>query len=264
MKKTSFVLIIFLSLIIISGCTAKNTDAETTQPASSSAAITEPTSTASDTEAETTAPEDDVFSIETPFAVLKYPAKWKNKAEISVADDKVSFSANDTPLFDLLVNSDDGFVMGTLVGEEENVHINVLDYDVEDDELVEMQEDVNVILQNLMEDYDFQPGVKAEREDNSTFDIETPVVTMKYPSKWHDRVTVDVRDGGVYFSCDGTQLFDLIFSECDGFLLGTYNGTPIYVVDYDVEDDELAEMQEDVNVILQHLMEDNAFTVHIG
>ena len=45
-------------------------------------------------------------------------------------------------------------------------------------------------------------------------------------------------------------------------LLGTYKDTPIYIVDYPVETDEQAAMQEDVNVILQYLMEDPKFTIN--
>lgn len=136
---------------------------------------------------------------------------------------------------------------------------------MEGGDLAEMQEDINVIFQHLVSDYDFEAGVALEKEDDSVFEIETSVTTLYYPTKWKDRVTVDVEDTKVSFSCDGTPLFDLVFTESDdGYLLGTYSGTPINIVDYMVYDDTLAAMQEDVNVILQHLMEDENFVIHLN
>ena len=67
------------------------------------------------------------------------------------------------------------------------------------------------------------------------------------------------------------MLFDLSFVDVnDGFLLGTYSGIPIYIIDYEIKEDNYTEdevfdmycMQEDVNVILQHLMEDPNFTIN--
>ena len=84
---------------------------------------------------------------------------------------------------------------------------------------------------------------------------------MKYPAKWREDVQIDVSDDGVRFSNNGTALFDLLFHECDGYLLGSYNGTPIYIIDYPVDDAEQANMQEDVNVILQYLMDDPSFQI---
>ena len=85
---------------------------------------------------------------------------------------------------------------------------------------------------------------------------------MKYPAKWQDKVEISVSDEGVKFSASGVPLFDLVFAEGDGFLLGTYNGTPIYIVDYPVETEEMLAMQEDVNVILQYLIEDSNFKIN--
>ena len=113
-----------------------------------------------------------------------------------------------------------------------------------------------------MNDYTFVVGDALEKEDSSTLDISTSIVTMKYPSKWREKVQIEVEDNGVKFSNNGTMLFDLMFIECDGYLLGTYSGTPIYIVDYSVNNDEQAIMQEDVNVILQYLMEDKNFIIN--
>ena len=256
---------------LFAGCENGKNDPETTQSASPvtedirtetapNTAATETQEPTSETTEDTAESQDGYCLIETSFAALKYPAKWQDKVDFDVSDEKVSFSANGTPVFDLLVNSDEGDVMGTLLtGDEESVYINIRRYDVEDGELSEMQDDAEVILQNLIRDYDFVPG---EKVNSSLMDIYTSVVTLKYPEKWSDKVTIDVREGGVYFSCWGTPLFDIIFSECDGYLLGTYGSTPIYIIDYPVEGDELAAMQEDVNVILHNLMKDEQFTLN--
>ena len=47
--------------------------------------------------------------------------------------------------------------------------------------------------------------------------------------------------------------------KVEGYHAGEYNGTPVYIVDYKTKTDEQAVMQEDINVILQHLSEDPAF-----
>ena len=124
------------------------------------------------------------------------------------------------------------------------------------------QEAVNTIMTHLASDYTFKINELVEDGDTSTFDIETSVVTMKYPNKWKDKVQVKVSDEGVKFSNDGTPLFDLNFIECDGYLLGTYKNTPIYVVDYTVKTDEQIAMQQDINVILQNLMSDSNFVIN--
>ena len=205
--------------------------------------------------------DEPTYTISAGGLELKYPEKWKDKVVVEVEDDRACFSCGETKLFDLLFNTDEGYVLGTVKGEKYTV-IRVMDYTFENEELCAMQEDVNIILHHLAEDYDFEVGVAMEEEDTTTIDINTSLVTMKYPAKWQDKVQIDVSDNGVKFSAEGTPLFELIFAECDGYLLGTYKETPIYIVDYDVETDEQAAMQADVNVIFQHLMEDSNFVIN--
>jgi hypothetical protein len=52
-------------------------------------------------------------------------------------------------------------------------------------------------------------------EDDSTFDIETNLGTLKYPNKWKEKVLIEVTDEKVCFSKDGVQLFDLFFKDSD-------------------------------------------------
>ena len=100
------------------------------------------------------------------------------------------------------------------------------------------------------------PEEVIAKEDALEFEIVTPVVTLKYPSRWKEKVQVEVLEKRVRFSTAGVPLFDLVFEECDGYLLGTYQETPIYMVEYPVETEEQAAMQAGVNTILQHVVMD--------
>lgn len=199
--------------------------------------------------------------IEVAGLELKYPQKWEGKVDVATEAHQATFSCGDSRLFDLYFNKTEvGDVLGTVCGDTNTVITYVL-YPLEGDnaELVQMQEDVNYILDHLAEDYDFVSGAAEEVVEPDVFDIETSVVTLKYPLKWKDKVTIEVSDGKVCFSNEGTPLFDLVFSEGEGYLLGSYNGTPIYLVEYPVSTEEQIQMKDDVNVILDYLSMDEAF-----
>ena len=209
--------------------------------------------------------------ISTPFAELTLSGKIDENVDHSVTCEEpytLTFSAkkDQTELFSIVFNGTGEILMGTIVGDDAStvVYMNVpeLDRNSENyDEYCAYQEGVNDILNGLMRDYVFQLNEIAVPEDNSTFDITTDFAIMKYPAKWRDRVKVEVSATRVKFSDGDTPLFDLVFEDCNGYLLGTCDGTPIYIIDYPVETNEQAAMQEDVNVILQHLMEDPLFTI---
>lgn len=105
--------------------------------------------------------------------------------------------------------------------------------------------------------------------DVPVFDIKTRVCVMKYPLKWKDSVKVEITDDAVFFSSGDVKLFDLLFGSDEGYLLGTYNGTSISIVSYDINGDGLSEtdyhtycaMQEDVNVIIQYWLADKNFVI---
>lgn len=202
----------------------------------------------------------DTFTIKAGGLELKYPAKWKDKVTVKADENQAAFTRGDDKIFDILFQSDKGTLLGTVKGEKNTV-ISVVDYkaDPKDEELMEMQSDLNVIISHLSEDYDFAVGEKIRAEESGTFEIETPVVTLQYPSKWKDKVTVDITNDGVMFSNSGDKLFDLMFVEGNGYLLGKYDDTPIYVVDYKVKTDEQRDMLSGINVILEHLREDSHF-----
>lgn len=202
----------------------------------------------------------DTYTIQAGGLELKYPAKWKDKVKVTLSGNQASFTRGEDKLFDILFNSDKGDVLGTVKGDKNTV-VSVVSYKLKDGdaELSEMAADLNVILNKLSADYDFVIGERIVDEDNSTFDIETPVVTLKYPSKWKDKVKVDITEDGVKFTSGGAKVFDLMFVEGDGYLLGKYNDTPIYVIDYPVKEKEQQDMQAGINVILQNLRQDSNF-----
>lgn len=192
---------------------------------------------------------------------FKYPQKWENKITVSQEDDRVSFSRGDIRLFDFIFNRpNEGILLGTVYGKQNTV-ITVVSYPLGDgdSEAREMQEDVNDILDHLLEDYDFVAGEAGEIIEGDVYGIPTSVTTFYYPTRWKDRVTVEILTEKVCFSSSGTPLFDLIFSEDSGVLLGYYDGTPISFVEYPVEDEDHVQMKEDVNVILDYLNMDEAF-----
>lgn len=217
------------------------------------------------------------FVIETPYGNLRYPEKWKDMVTIDVDDSDcyvVKFSTDGAPLFDLSFNGGSGYVLGTLKLEEGNAVLRIMSYDFDSEsEMYEtycmMQEDVNVILAHLSDEYEFAVGEIIEDEDTSVFAIETPLTTLYYPEKWKERVTVDVLEDVVKFSSEGIPLFDLRLGGDEGALLGSYNGIEIRIISYDMDQNGLSEerfnelciMQEDVNVILQYLAEDSRFSM---
>ena len=225
--------------------------------------------TVTDNAEETTAK---MKSIHTPFADLKVSEDFFENVEYEEAEKSpytlvFRTKADKTDIFTLIFGGEGDALMGTLIGEKENtvIYMNFAELDSNSENYQEYcayQEGINDIINGLVNDYQFVVNQVVEYEDNTTFDIKTSVVTMKYPNKWKEKVKIDVTEESVKFSNDGTPLFDLIFKECDGYLLGTYKDTPIYIVDYLVDTDEQAAMQEDVNVILQHLMEDSNFKIN--
>lgn len=149
MKQLSLVIVLILSAILMFGCASsdKTPTTETTEA---------PTTTVQTTAAEPSSP---VFDIETRVCVMKYPLKWKDLVTVEVADDSVCFSYGDIKLFDLLFDSDEGYLLGTYDGTQ----IKIISYDFDKDSLSEdeyfnccaMQEDVNVILQYWLSDKNF-------------------------------------------------------------------------------------------------------------
>lgn len=265
MKKALFsIMAASLSVLLLAGCSGKNSENNSDTLKGETQAVENG--------------ENPVMVYKTKYCDLKYPSKWADKVSVTIDDSDVytvKFSmGDDTPVFDLTFNASSGNLIGTLIGEDENVVIRIKDYDMsEDDERYNdfcgAAEDVNVIIENLIADYSFAAGEEVIKEDNSVFEVRTSLVTMYYPTKWQDKVDIDITDDSVKFKSSEDKLFDLNFDSDEGYLLGKYDGVTISIVSYDINSEGMSEdryyqlcaMQEDVNVILQHLMDDEKFEI---
>ena len=218
-------------------------------------------------------PEEENFvTISTPYADLRLPASFDKAVSHEETGNEpyvITFKSrtDETELFSIIFNGTGEYLVGTLMGEEKNtvVHANTNDLDQNDQNYESnlfYQEQLYLILGYLAEDYNLVPEEAIDDEDPMDFEIQTSLVTLYYPSRWKEKVEIEVLDNGVKFSAAGTPLFDLVFEECDGYMLGSYEGTPIYMVEYPVETEEQAAMQAGVNTILQHLTEDPSFTIN--
>ena len=238
MKKATAIVLCLLMLFVLSCCAEKREN--------------DPEASAEDT----------VFTIKAAGLSLKYPEKWRDKVSVEIGEDAVSFSAGQTPLFDLTFNSEQGDILGTVNGEHPVV-IRALLHDIppSDSEMAAMQEDINVILSYLVAEYDFVAGQALTGEESDTFEIQTQVATLHYPLQWKDIVSIQQDGSKVSFLYEEEPVFDLVFEVCDeGALLGTYGDTPIYAVLYPVASDVAQSMQEDINVILSFLETDVLFS----
>lgn len=167
MKK--FVLIlsaIAVSLCVLTACgenKAKPEDDKKVQTAANSQSTTE--------NIEYYKSDAETFEIETPYAKLKYPTKWKDKCVVEktegdpyvvtvsgIADDK------NIKLFDVVFGTapKDSYLLGTMTSDGREVTVSIVDYskDYADDysaddypELYAMAEDVNEIISGLVYDY---------------------------------------------------------------------------------------------------------------
>ena len=215
----------------------------------------------------TTEEELKVYEIPTKLVPLKFPERWKDIVKVEeIKDDPytLAFSANGDKVFELIFNGTQGDVLGTLITDKGQylVTVNMSPLKKTSDKYEtdrNIQEDVNVILSYLDKDYKFVYGVDAREEDIDVYAIKTSLVDLYYPVKWKDRVKTEVSDNKVSFSCDGNPLFDIMFGGDKGNLVGRYDGTDILIVDYPLKDQDMKNMQEDVNVILNHLNKDKKF-----
>ncbi len=218
----------------------------------------------------------EVYEIETKYCTLKYPKEWKDKVNVMIDDSDVytvRFACGKVKLFDLTFNGGDGYTLGTVIGKDENIVVRLMSYDIDKkaknyEELNAMSGSVNVIIEHLNADYTFEKTDESEDDSNSVFEIKTSLTTLYYPQKWEDSVTIISEDNAVYFSCGNTKLFDLLFDSDKGDFLGSYDGTDISVVSYDIKKGKLSDeeytnllgMQDGLNVILGYLDKDKLFT----
>ncbi len=263
----------------VSGAADSVSDAPETESSDLSTEAPETESSDLSTEApetEETVEEEPVFTIKTEYCDLKFPEKWQGYATATPVEEDpytVKFAYMDgTPLFDIVFGEADGTFMGTLKTDEGDVPVYYVGYEIDENNIgyfdqLGIQDSADVILQNLKKDYEFTDGGAVEITDD-VFGIETSFVTLYYPKKWEDTVTVSVGERAVSFIYGNTNLFDICFEQRDdGAYLGTYDGTPVYAVSYNVDPyyftdgqyRDICAMQDDVNVILEYLKADEKF-----
>lgn len=218
-----------------------------------------------------------VVKIETPYGNLSVSEEFDKAMDHVVREEDpyiLDFVSKDdkTTVLSIHFNDKTKDVLGTLKTDGKDV-VLYAEFPAIDKksshytEYTNYQMEVNTIVNHLEQDYGFTAGydpgtVESEtNESNETFDIKTTLVTLKYPKKWEDKVTVTEKDNVVSFAAGKTPLFDLYYKECDGVLLGTYNKTPIYIKEHKVKEAEHTAMINDVNVIIRHLNDDKNFTM---
>ncbi len=266
MKRLTALLLILIMSLMMTACSDKPSEATEAEATADEAAKAEQSAAENNSEQPETEAPVETYDIETKYAVLKYPKAWQDEVDVTIDDGtpyKVGFKCGEQPLFTLVFNGKEGDVLGTLIRDDGNVVVRVsmdkLDKkDKRYSDYSTMQEDVNVIFQHLKEDYQFPDG-EIEDFDESVYEIKTDFATLYYPQRWKDKVTVKTDKTEVIFSNGSTPLFALSFGGENGYEVGTYNGKPLKIIDYPVESDEHANMQEDVNVILDNLRKDSKF-----
>ena len=251
---------------MIAGC---SNDSEKSSSSASSATSDEASASVEPTEKPVP-----VYDIKTDYCTLKYPEIYKDKVKTEISKDKpytVKFLCGKDKLFDISFNGGAGVLVGSISnnGKKTEVYLNMHPISPKAEnykELKEMSGASNVIIDYLEQDYSLESGAIGV-DTSDVFEIETSVAKLYYPTQWKDSVKIDVEDGAVRFTSGNVKLFDLIFGESDESLLGTYDGTEIHVVSYDIDNKDITEgehtrllaMQDGVNVILENLQKDAKF-----
>ncbi len=294
MKKRSICLLLLLALVVsLVGCGSE-------KPKPNNDAKTQNVQTQDTENSETSfySTDEDCFTIETKYGTLEYPVKWKKVTKTEIADEPyaVKFccvtSAGNIPLFELNFGSDEGFLLGTLSKDGKSVPVYLNSFDIDKTALSEeeyinccaMEEDVNVIISRLVEKNSMvlpgnEPISNLPEDNGKVYAIETKFGKLSYPEKWKELAKIEIVEAPVYMVKFSTEtasgkipLVDLTFNGGDGYLLGTMKvdgkDIAIRIDDYALDQSTLNEkdyfnccaMQEDVNVILEHLVEDYGFT----
>ena len=214
--------------------------------------------------------EQKVAKFETPYAELAVSEKFDQDVKEVVRQEDpyiVDFVTKDdnTKLFAIHFNDKTDNYLGAIKSGDKNVLLYAEFFDIKKDnpnyqKYTGYQMEINTIVNHLEKDNAMDINVDPSEPSADVYEIKTDTVTLKYPKKWEKKVTVKQEDKCVKFSADNTPLFDLYFKECNGVLLGTYDGTPVYIVEHKVEKADHKNMIQDVNVIINYLSEDEKFT----
>lgn len=222
---------------------------------------------------------NEAYVLSTRYADLTLPAEWEEELKITVDDGdvcEVSFASADDkiPIFDLVFNSDKGSPLGTLHTLDGDIRVGAVFYEIDSkapdyEKLVAVQDDINIIISDLTDNYDFDTSVSETPKSEEVFEIETDIVSLYYPKKWQDIVTVnpDKDNEEVKFSYKDIPLFTIAFDGDAGTAVGKYNGKTIYLISYEPDTDSMEPdeadtvfaMMDDVNVILEYLGKEKGF-----
>ena len=161
-KTLTIVLILLLICVSITACEVKSTKNATND----SATISEVSKKSTD---ESTLNEQ-TYEIKTKYCTLEYPAIWEDAVTIkTTSEDPYTLRFTGTvdnkilPLFDLAFDTTDGILLGTL-HIDENHTLSLIPYEINEKECSSdqyklfcgMQEDVNIIINHLKTNYDFE------------------------------------------------------------------------------------------------------------
>lgn len=284
MKKFfAIVAVLMITVLMITGCS----DDSSKDGNSRGDTLSTTAATAAANDKPVNVKETNTFTIKTKYGDLKYPEQWKDKIKTVISEEEpytVAFMLKDgkAKIFALHFGGGEGYLLGTLEKDGKQVEVFVDDAELDPksknyDMYCEMQEDVNVILQNLINDYGFNAGTgqsstPSKQEDtesgNKTYEINTSLATLNYPVKWKDKVTVKDEDNIVAFYSGDVELFEFRLGGEEGFSVGTYMGKDLRLVTFSFDKykdnkerfEELCAMQEDANIIITSLAKDSNFS----
>ena len=171
MKK--FLLAMLILSIIISALTAcGSSEQEKSEKPNDTVPVTETAKSAETTEAENPfdLDESELYSIETDYCTLKYPLKWQNSTKTVITQDgaySITFyaltSCGEVRLFDLIFGESESYRLGSLTTDAGTVDVHMESYEIDKTSVTEedylncyfMEEDINVIINELSDDYGF-------------------------------------------------------------------------------------------------------------
>ncbi|MBQ9415068.1 MAG: hypothetical protein IJU16_08100 [Clostridia bacterium] len=273
MKRVAILLIALVCLLCLCACNGGGT----TTPVTPDSSDTTDTAAATTTTRITTL-NDPYITVETPYCTLAFPQSFEGNVEHTVTSEDpytLKFTANDgAELFSILFGQETPNLLGTLVLEDRCV-VMYADFaplnsgDARYFEYGEYQNGITTMMEHLVAEYEFVVNEAVTYEERATFTLDDSVAPLQYPLKWKDQVQVEKKDDTVIVSASGQNLFGVCYVDCDGYLLGSYKGTPVYMLSYTIDKtaytaevyDTLQEMQNDVNVLISCLTEDPDFSM---
>lgn len=107
----------------------------------------------------------------------------------------------------------------------------------------------------------------SQTDEIPVMEIVSDMANLYYPEKWQSRLDIANADNVISFNSKGTRLFDFIFGGTEGTLLGYYDGVEVRIVSYEIIEADYSEdeyltlraMQEDIDIVIEHLLEEDGF-----